>query len=712
LNPDELIKHLIGKELISQHQTRAALARQTTFEDTLEETLIKSGIIDEDTLLTEMSEVYGIPFIELEPTLLDIELASTLPTKMMRTHCAYPLKREVGSDIIPLAMADPFDISTMDAFRYITGYRVTPVLARRQEIESAYSGALLGEHGLQMIADRVPWDYALDALQGAPKNELDSEHSTPIIQLVASLLNSAYQSGASDIHFEPQEDEVRVRFRIDGILREVVNLPKRVSRACVARMKIISELDISESRKPQDGRTQLQLPEGDVDLRVSILPTVWGEKVVMRLLDRTGTPPSLSQLGLIPSDLKKFETFLRASNGMILLTGPTGSGKSSTLYGALQVLNQPGVNISTVEDPVEYQIAGVNQVAVNRKAGLTFPAALRSFLRQDPDIIMVGEIRDLETARISVQAAQTGHLVFSTLHTNDSPSTLERLILMGVEPHMVSGSLLCIVAQRLVRRLCSICRRKTIPTAEQLSYLAMSYEAPQPAEVWEPVGCEACGQGGYKGRVGLFEILSMTAAVKQQVLDDPSEELLWRVARKEGLRTLLEDGVDKAEKGLTSLDEVTRVVTLKRHSRKTGETPRSDEVTEANQPDWQPTACVLDVMTSEIYTLSLEETVDEAVQKLLQWGVTGTVVVDDEGTPHGVLSLNDVAALVSADPEIASETQVQDIMSPWLIKVHPYTPVRRALALFRRHKVHRLVVIQGKQLLGVVTPLDLLSRAQ
>jgi CBS domain-containing protein len=368
------------------------------------------------------------------------------------------------------------------------------------------------------------------------------------------------------------------------------------------------------------------------------------------------------------------------------------------------------VNISTVEDPVEYQIDGVNQVAVNRKAGLTFPAALRSFLRQDPDIIMVGEIRDLETARIAVQAAQTGHLVFSTLHTNDAPSTLERLILMGVEPHMISGSLLCVVAQRLLRRLCQTCRKQTPATAERLSLLATSYEAPKVVKNWEAVGCEDCNYNGYKGRVGLFEILTVTSRIKQQILADPSEELLWRVAREDGLKTLLEDGLSKVEKGLTSLEEVLRVVTIKRNSSHHEASTKPARPRLEHEEHWQPPVRVLDVMTSQVHTLAAEITVKKAVQKLLKWGVTGTVVVSKDGSPLGVFSLSDAAALMSTGTETADQLRVQRIMSPWVIKVHPYTPVHRALALFRRHKVHRLIVMEGKKLVGILTPLDLITR--
>ena len=705
VNPDELIKYLMAKGLVQSERARAILEQPDSVKGSIEQTLIENGLVEEDVLLEAMAEVYGLPYYQLDPSILDVELASTLPQKMLKTFCVYPLRRESDSQVVPLAMADPFDISVVDTFRYITGYQIQPVIAPRREIEAAVSGVLLGRHGLKRIAEQVPWDEALDVLQDAPEPELESEHSKPIIFLVNSLLRGAVQAGASDVHFEPQENDVRVRFRVDGILQEVVCLHKRVSRACVARIKIMAELDISECRKPQDGRIQLRMAHGPVDLRVSVLPTVWGEKVVMRLLDRTGEPPSLAQLGLTPSDLKTFGTFLKASNGMILLTGPTGSGKTSTLYAALTVLNQPGVNISTVEDPVEYQMAGVNQVAVNRKAGLTFPAALRSFLRQDPDIIMVGEIRDLETARIAVQAAQTGHLVFSTLHTNDAPSTLERLVLMGLEPHMVSGSLLCVVAQRLVRRLCRHCRRRGTATDEQVTLLASSYENPKVGEVWEAVGCGECGQSGYKGRVGLYELLTVTARVKQQILTDPSEELLWRVAREEGLKTLLEDGLAKVESGLTSLEEVLRVVTVKRRL-----SSDVDPTPGVRSNAWEPPLRVLDVMTSQVQVVSAEDSVEEAVRSLLEWGVTGAAVWDGEEAV-GVFSISDLAALVAVGGRTAGQTSVREIMSSWVIKVHPNTPLRRAEALFKRHRVHRLIVMEGKRVVGILTPLDLVGGA-
>ena len=710
MNPDDLIHYLVEKRLLQPERAKAVLEQPGASKDSIERTLVDNGLLEETVLLEAMAEVYGLPYYQLDSSVLDAELASTVPHKFLKTFCVYPLKREMGSGVVPLVMADPFDISVIDTFRYITGYQVQPAIAHRREIEGAIAGVPLGRQGLTRIAEQVPWDEALDVLQDAPEPELESEHSKPIIFLVNSLLRGAVQSGASDIHFEPQENEVRVRFRIDGILQEIVNLHRRVSRACVARIKIMAELDISECRKPQDGRIQLRMAHGPVDLRVSVLPTVWGEKVVMRLLDRTGEPPSLTQLGLAPSDLEAFGAFLKASNGMILLTGPTGSGKTSTLYAALTVLNQPGVNISTVEDPVEYQMAGVNQVAVNRKAGLTFPAALRSFLRQDPDIIMVGEIRDLETARIAVQAAQTGHLVFSTLHTNDAPSTLERLVLMGLEPHLVSGSLLCVVAQRLVRRLCLSCRRRGAATDEQLALLATSYESPKLGELWEAVGCEDCGGSGYKGRMGLYELLTVTARVKQQILTDPSEELLWKVAREEGLKTLLEDGLVKAEKGLTSLAEVLRVVTIKRRAINDSDCPPESVKRTPQNESWDPPLRVLDVMTGHVRILDSEESVESGVRHLLEWGVSGAVVMDgDEAV--GVFSMADLAALVSAGERSAADCRVSDVMSAWIIKVHPNTPLRRAQALFKRHKVHRLIVMQGKQVVGVLTPLDLVSVA-
>ena len=712
MDPDRLIKYLVEHKRLNEAEALLLLHQPSPNPKSLEQSLVDDGLIGEDELLKAMSEVYSIPYISLDPSNLDVELASSLPRALMETYCVYPLKRSQGDQVLQMAMADPFDISALDTFRYITGLKITPVLALREEILSAVSGELLGKFGLQIIAERVPWDSALETLQITSSQDLDSENSTPIIQLVSSILTTAIRAKASDIHFEPRENAVMVRYRIDGIMQEVVELPVRVNRACVARMKIISNLDISECRKPQDGRTEVRTSDGDVDLRVSTMPTVWGEKVVMRILDRTGEPPTLPQLGLLPGDLEQLESFLKSSHGMILLTGPTGSGKTSTLYAALATLNKPGVNINTIEDPIEYQMAGVSQVAVNKKAGLTFASALRSFLRQDPDIIMVGEVRDLETARIAVQAAQTGHLVFSTLHTNDAPSTLERLILMGLEAHTAAGTLLCVIAQRLVRRLCPNCKVEVSLTDEQAKLLALSYENPKPGSLWGPLGCPECHGAGYKGRLGLFELLPVTARIRQQMLEDPAEERLWAVAREEGMKTLLEDGLIKVEQGLTSLDEVLRVVTVRRRKVEENEENGESELPQSHQaPQWTPPVRVMDVMTPEVRTVLCTEKASTITQQLMDWGVTGSIVTNPEGIPVGVISFNDIAFWRQVDDGEDTEVMAQDIMSPWVIKVHPYTPLRRAFNLFQRHKVHRLAVMKGNQLLGILTPLDLVVRA-
>jgi type IV pilus assembly protein PilB len=371
VNPDFLIAHLVAEKLIDEAKVLDMLDQPRGGNGSLEQTLVGHGLIAEHDLLQAMSLVYGIPYIKLEPSKLDAELAASLPRALMESYCVYPLKREEGTQVLQMAMADPFDVSAIDTFRYITGLQITPVLALREEILAAVSGEYLGKFGLQIIAERVPWDSALEALQATSNTELDSENSTPIIQLVNSILTTAVRASASDIHFEPLEDVVRVRYRIDGILQEIVELPKRVARACAARMKIISDLDISECRKPQDGRTELRTSEGSVDMRVSTLPTVWGEKVVMRVLDQTGEPPTLTQLGLLPEDLEQLKSFLASSHGMILLTGPTGSGKTSTLYAALRLLNQPGVNITTVEDPVDSGAIGAHGVGSSYGVGLS-----------------------------------------------------------------------------------------------------------------------------------------------------------------------------------------------------------------------------------------------------------------------------------------------------------------------------------------------------
>ncbi|MGE0487956.1 MAG: ATPase, T2SS/T4P/T4SS family [Vulcanimicrobiota bacterium] len=702
MDPDRLIDYLVDHHLVTRTEVAVLAGTDAQRGKPIERVLVDERLVDEEQMLEAMAAVYGLSLVNLGPDNLDPEMASQIPRALLESFCVYPLQREEGSSTLLLATTDPFDITVEDTFRYITGLQIRPVLARRHEIEGAISGELLGREGFHLLVEQIPADYTLERLQSMLTREEDysSESATPIIILVSAMLGEAVRMKASDIHIEPQETYLRIRYRIDGILRTIVELPKRVEKACVSRVKIISGLDISESRRPQDGRTSLRVGTSQVDMRVSVIPTFFGEKVVLRILDRSAVLLELEQLGLSSQDYQTLHGFLQSSHGMILNTGPTGSGKTSTLYAALRILNTIDVNIMTVEDPVEYQVAGISQVQVHPKAGVTFASALRSFLRQDPDIIMVGEIRDLETAEIAVQAAQTGHLVFSTLHTNDSPTTLTRLILMGLEPHMVAGSLLCVVAQRLVRRLCRHCRQATELSEDQARLLGLSYEQVVPKRLFKAVGCEHCDQRGYRGRLGLFELLPVTAAVRQQMLEDPSEELLWRVARSEGMRTLLEDGIVKVEAGDTSLDELLRVVTVRRARNLEGAAPAL--LTSAQ--------CVADVMTTEVVSIDSDTALPEIVERFLEHNISGAPVIDSQGSVVGVVSFNDLAVYSLAPPVLGGlHLKAEDVMSRTTIKLSPHDSLDKAAQSFQRHKVHRLLVEERGALVGVVTPLDLLS---
>lgn len=494
---------------------------------------------------------------------LDKELLGLLPTEVLRNYRILPLDRH-DNDLL-LAMADPLDVMAEDAVRYKTGCKIERVVAPASEIEAALQGRLGPvDTVIDNILHRIPESGELELLQETEPAESEKVEapSAPIIQLVNSLISDAIRMRASDIHVEPMAEELRVRYRIDGYLRTVVVLPKRVQGPTVSRLKLISGLDISESRKPQDGRTRVRLEGREVDLRVSSLPTQYGEKMVLRILDPAKVVVDLDMLGFSLEDYRRLHSVLSASQGMVLATGPTGSGKTSTLYGALRFLNQEADNLVTVEDPIEYRLEGINQVQMNPRAGLTFASALRSILRQDPDVVMVGEIRDLETAEIAVQAAQTGHLVLSTLHTNDAVSTVTRLILMGIPPYMVASSLLAVVAQRLVRRLCPACRWEK-PVSDSSARLLASAGLPVPARDYAANGCAECDFVGYKGRLGLFELMLVSDRVREILLTDPQEARLARAAAEEGTRSLLQDGLDKVAQGLTSLAEVLRAVTVR-----------------------------------------------------------------------------------------------------------------------------------------------------
>ena len=512
----------------------------------------------------------GVPCVSLRNLTVDPGMLKKISADLMRTYKMIPIAED--GDSMTLAMADPIDVVAEDVARYATGCRIQRVMTPLSHILEVLDGKRPhSESLLDAILSRIPESGEITYIQSADsaaeqqqKESAELEPTAPVIQLVSSIIGDAIRMGASDIHVEPLKHAMRVRYRLDGYLRTILELPQRVQSSCITRLKIISGLDISESRKPQDGRTRAVLEGREVDMRVSTLPTYFGEKVVLRILDPKAVMVDLDGLGFTPKDLENLKQVLSSSQGMMLCTGPTGSGKTSTLYSALIRLNQDSDNVVTVEDPIEYQLDGINQVQVNVRAGVSFASALRSILRQDPDVVLIGEIRDLETAEIAVQSAQTGHLVLSTLHTNDALSTVSRLVLMGIAPYLLASSLLCVIAQRLVRRLCPQCRKQVEPSPAALALLRAAGTTELPEQTYGPTGCEHCNYLGYRGRMGIFEFLLVTDRIRQLLLEQASESELERVARSEGMRSLLEDGLQKCQEGLTSLDEVLRVITIRR----------------------------------------------------------------------------------------------------------------------------------------------------
>lgn len=727
MNPDLLVNRLIERGELTQLELGVLKQEPEYRELPIEQALLEEGLVEEDTLLETMAEVYSLPSAHLQESMLDRKTAATLPPAMLRNFDIFPLLEapsvELGEGEILLAMADPFDVTATDAIRLVTHKKVKRILAPRSHIRAAIAGELAEDGAIREILQRIPQDMEIEYVEkiiDEPESEED-ESAAPIIQLVNSLVSDGIRMLASDIHFEPLADRVRVRYRVDGMLRSLVELPKRVQKACTSRFKLISGIDIAESRRPQDGRSRVRSKTREVDLRVSTIPTFFGEKVVLRILDRSAVVLEMEQLGLLPGDLEVLSGYLRASQGMILNTGPTGSGKTSTLYAALKQINREEVNILTVEDPVEYQLDGVNQVQVNPKSGLTFANALRHFLRQDPDIVMLGEIRDLETAEIAVQAAQTGHLVLSTLHTNDAPSTFSRIILMGLAPYMVAGSLLCIVAQRLVRRLCQNCKEEVQPNDADLRLLRLAPEQVFPQRCFRAAGCAQCQHRGYKGRVGLFEILAVTERLRGLMTLGISDHELWHEARKEGMNTLLEDGIKKVDMGLTSLEEVLRVVTLRRQGEHLeelkAEAPEPSLLESLPVPPhslpseevilWKPPQSVREVMTTGVVTAAPDLPLEKLVELLVENGVQGVPVVNSEGILVGTVSYTDLAIHACHPGEPNTTATASDIMSSTVVTIRPEATVDEARTLFQRYRLHRLVVCDDEGLLGILSPLDL-----
>ncbi len=548
---------LLEEGLISQEDLDRAIELQQETGRPLGRILVDEGLVQEADLVRTLARRIGLEYVNLGEVNIDPSAGALVSEALARRYAALPISFEDGKLVV--AMADPANVLAIDDIRAITGLEVVAKVATRSDVEDAISRmarmddsvtelAELAAEGVEEIADLAGLESAVE--------------EAPVVKLVNTLITRAASERASDIHIEPGERELRIRFRIDGVLHDVMRSPRSIANAVVSRLKIMADINIAERRIPQDGRVSLRVGGRQIDLRVATLPTVFGEKVVMRILDKSNTLLDLTDLGFMPDSLSRYEKGFRQPYGTILVTGPTGSGKSTTLYATLNVLNRPEVNIITVEDPVEYRLSGISQVQVNRKAGLTFASALRSILRSDPDIILIGEIRDHETALIAVESALTGHLVLSTLHTNDAPSSIGRLIEMGVEPFLVSSAVDAILAQRLARRLCLKCREEYQPTMDALREVGWDFgeDDEELPVLFRPVGCKGCSNTGYRGRLALHEVMLITEDIERLAVERRSSEEIKKVAVTQGMRTLREDGLAKVRLGSTSLEEILRVV--------------------------------------------------------------------------------------------------------------------------------------------------------
>jgi type IV pilus assembly protein PilB len=551
---EDIGQRLLDAQLIDKAALDKAALQQKNVGGSLTGNLVKIGAISEPALLEFLSRQYNVPSIDLTNFEPDPTLTRLLPGDVATKFMALPVSRS-GRQLI-VAMANPSNIFALDDIKFITGYevdaRVTVEMTLKKAIDRAYDSAGTMADVMKGMEDEL----SVVEEEEDDNDGLAGMDEAPIVKLVNSLISDAVRKGASDIHMEPYEKSMRVRFRIDGVLQEMMSPPFKYKAALLSRLKIMAELDIAERRVPQDGRIKIKVLNRTIDLRVSSLPTIFGEKIVMRILDKTNLNVDLEKLGFEAQSMKEFVSAIANPYGMVLVTGPTGSGKTTSLYSALSRVNTPEVNVMTAEDPVEYNLDGINQVLVNDDVGLSFAAALKAFLRQDPNIIMVGEIRDIETASIAVKAALTGHLVLSTLHTNDAPSAIGRMIDMGVEPFLVASSVNLILAQRLVRKVCQNCKQPIELPDEVLRELQMTHEEAAGATIIKGEGCIDCNGTGYRGRQGVYEVMPITPKLREMILDRSSAGDIKKTAIGEGMLTLRRDALEKLKRGLTSVEEV------------------------------------------------------------------------------------------------------------------------------------------------------------
>jgi general secretion pathway protein E len=554
---------LIAAGLLTQEQLQQVTEYMSQTGHSFAESLYDNKIISPKELAKEYSEYAGLLYVDtITDAMADLTMLAKVPLQFLRDNIVIPVVINGQPTILS---DDPTNFQPLDELNMLFGGNLPYAVAPRPVILDGINRYYPLEGPKQMIEDleeeeSMQPDVAFEGIE--EKDILTMASEAPIIKLVNHILFQAVKRGASDIHIEPFEKEVRVRYRIDGIMYTVMTPPKRIQGALTSRIKIMAGMNIAEKRVPQDGRIQIKVADKAIDIRVSALPVAFGERIVMRLLDKSRTFGKLKDIGLSERDYQIVWDNIHRPNGIIYVTGPTGSGKTTTLYTVLLELNSPEVNIITVEDPVEYQMSGIGQVQVREKVGMTFAAALRSILRQDPDIIMIGETRDQETAQIAIQSALTGHLVLSTLHTNSAPATITRLIDMGIEPFLIASSVVCAIAQRLVRKLCPACKKEYTPTKELLRRLGLTEKEAQAITFYEPVGCDQCLNTGYKGRLPVFEVMEMTEGVAKYTMERADTAIIRKQAQKDGMTTLLEDGILKIEKGLTSIDEVLAVATM------------------------------------------------------------------------------------------------------------------------------------------------------
>ncbi|MFZ0158682.1 MAG: ATPase, T2SS/T4P/T4SS family [Kineosporiaceae bacterium] len=551
----QLADILLDARLVDEGQLAAAYDEHERVGRSLGRILVEHGVLSEAQLVQALAAQIGLPFVDLSDHAVDAHAVTLVSAAVCRRHAVLPIAVDDGR--LVLAMADPGNVFAVDDVRSMTGLEPRPVVATREDLFAAIDRFCRADADLDDLSTAMTRDDEEDDL--AHVKEIVDE--APIVKYVNLLITQAIHDGASDIHIEPGEHDMRVRYRIDGVLHEVMRSPRSIQSGVISRLKIMAEMDIAIRRVPQDGRLSVATGGMKMDLRVATLPTVWGEKVVMRVLDNTTARLALPDLGFEPTNYTRYAQSFRKPYGMILVTGPTGSGKSTTLYATLNAIARDEINVITVEDPVEYRLPGINQVQVNAKAGLTFASALRSILRSDPDVVLIGEVRDHETAQIAIEAALTGHLVLSTLHTNDAPSAITRLTEMGIEPFLVGSAIDCVLAQRLARRLCVKCKEPYAPTEEELLAARYPWQPGEPIpQLHRAAGCSACAKTGYKGRLALHEVMVVSEEIERLCVAHASAAEVNDVAQEQGMHTLRTDGMYKVRDGMTSLEEVLRVV--------------------------------------------------------------------------------------------------------------------------------------------------------